>query len=116
VGDSVIAPAPAPARPAEPAPVPAPSGSTLTAERALLDVAHSALANGNAASALDALSRHARGFPHGVYREEREALSVQALRAAGRTEEAARRAAAFKTRYPRSLFLSTVAGPSGSNP
>jgi hypothetical protein len=35
-------------------------------------------------------------------------LIVQSLRALGRTDEAARRAAAFKARYPKSLFLSTV--------
>jgi hypothetical protein len=85
-----------------------PSASTLVAERALLDVAHSALAGGNASGALAALTQHARRFPNGVYREEREAITVQCLRALGRTDEAARRAAAFRARYPRSLFLSTV--------
>lgn len=95
---------------------PAPSASSLVAERALLDIAHSALSNGDSAGALAALSQHASRYPRGVYREEREALAVQALRAAGRTEEAARRAAAFKTRYPRSLFLSTVEGPGSANP
>jgi hypothetical protein len=107
--------APAPSAPAQSA-APVPSGSTLTAERALLDIAHSALARGEAGSALEALSRHAQRFPRGVYREEREALTVQALRAAGRASEAEHRAAAFKTRYPRSLFLSTVEGPAGDNP
>lgn len=87
---------------------PAPSAPTLGAERALLDIAHTELAKGEAAAALEGLNRHAQRFPRGVYREEREALIVQSLRALGRTDEAARRAAAFKARYPKSLFLSTV--------
>jgi hypothetical protein len=41
---------------------------------------------------------------------------VQSLRALGRTEEAARRAAAFKAHYPKSLFLSTVEIDSPANP
>jgi hypothetical protein len=116
-----IAPPAAPAVPTAPAPAASeevrpsdsatprtPSASTLVAERALLDVAHSALAGGNASGALTALGQHARRFPNGVYREEREALTVQCLRALGRADEAARRAAAFRARYPKSLFLSTV--------
>jgi hypothetical protein len=95
---------------------PVPSASTLTAERALLDVAHAALGKGQAADALDALGRHARRFPHGVYREEREALTIQSLRALGRLDEAERLAALFKTRYPRSLFLSIVEPTTGTNP
>jgi hypothetical protein len=94
---------------------PVPSSSTLTAERALLDVAHSALGKGQAADALDALGRHARRFPRGVYREEREALTIQTLHALGRLDEAERLAAQFKTRYPRSLFLSIVEPATGTN-
>jgi hypothetical protein len=86
----------------------APSAPKLTAERALLDVAHGELANGHAASALDALGRHADRFPRGVYREEREALAIRSLRALGRSDEAERRLLAFKARYPNSLFLPTV--------
>lgn len=94
---------------------PVPSSSTLSAERALLDVAHSALSKGQASDALDALGRHARRFPRGVYREEREALTIQCLRALGRVDEAERLAAQFKTRYPRSLFLSIVEPTTGTN-
>jgi hypothetical protein len=111
----VLAPSHA-GRAAPSAPTFVPSGSALTAERALLDVAHSALAKGQAADALSALAQHSRAFSHGVYREEREALTIQCLRALGRTEEAARLAVAFKTRYPRSLFLSTVDRDTATNP
>lgn len=98
-----------------------PSGAALAApslpaERALLDIAHTALAKGEATEALDALGQHAKKFPHGVYREEREALTIKALRSLGRTDEAARRAAAFTARYPNSLFRSIVEAAPGSNP
>jgi hypothetical protein len=98
-----------------PSEAPVPSGSTLTAERAILDVANAALSKGQAADALDALGRHARKFPRGVYREEREALTIRSLRALGRADEAERLAAQFKTRYPKSLFLSIVEPTSGTN-
>jgi hypothetical protein len=91
------------------------SASTLTAERALLDIAHAALSNGRAADSLAALSQHAQRFPHGVYREEREALTIRCLRALGRTDEAERRSSAFKMRYPRSLFLPTNENENGTN-
>lgn len=91
------------------------SASTLTAERALLDIAHSALGNGQAADSLAALNQHAQRFPRGVYREEREALTIRCLRALGRTDEAARRSSAFKMRYPRSLFLPTIENENGTN-
>jgi RNA polymerase sigma-70 factor (ECF subfamily) len=85
-----------------------PGASTLVGERALLDVAHSALGNGHADDALVALARHAERYPNGVYREEREALTIQCLHALGRTGEAARKAAVFRARYPKSLFLPSV--------
>jgi hypothetical protein len=120
-GGAAESPSPAPAlsgremrSPAEAAP-PVPSSSTLTAERALLDVAHSALGNGQAAEALGALGQHARRFPRGVYREEREALTIQCFRALGRTNEAEQLVATFKARYPRSLFLSTIEPGTGTN-
>lgn len=93
-----------------------PSPPSLAAERALLDIARTALANGEASAALDALGRHGQKFPRGVYREEREALTIKALRALGRSEEAARRADAFETRYPKSLFRSIVRPLASSNP
>jgi len=84
------------------------AGSTLTAERTLLDVARAAIARGEPAAATDALKQHQGRFSRGVFREEREALFVQALRDMGRIDEARRRAQAFRARYPNSLFLSTV--------
>ncbi len=66
--------------------------------------AQTALHRGLYDSALDALAEHARRFPRGEMAEEREALAVQALARAGRTEEARARAARFDARYPRSVL------------
>ena len=80
----------------------------LAAERALIEQARMALARGQGAGALAALESHARQFPRGRLAEEREALSVQALVQAGRTDEARARAAAFRVRFPTSVFVPAV--------
>ncbi|HEY3356647.1 MAG TPA: hypothetical protein VGQ83_25575, partial [Polyangia bacterium] len=53
----------------------------LAAERALIEIARTALSRGDAAGALEPLRAHARGFARGQFVEEREALLVQALAA-----------------------------------
>jgi hypothetical protein len=93
------------AAPPPPAKAPSASGSAnASAERVLLDVAYAALGQGQAARALEPLQQHARQFPEGALREEREALTIQCLRNLGRLAEAQRRGASFKARYPSSLF------------
>ncbi len=94
--------APVAPRPATSAPT---TGQELAAESAILDVARTAIARGEADHAIAAVDRHASAFPHGMLREEREALGVKALVLAGRGEEARARAARFRTNYPDSLFL-----------
>lgn len=76
----------------------------IDAEMTLVARAQTALHRGLYDSALDALAEHARRFPRGEMAEEREALAVQALARAGRTEEARARAARFDARYPRSVL------------
>jgi len=85
-----VAPAPSPA----PAPPPAPTeeveaaprprvtrtprpdpDSMLAEERRLIEAARSAARSGNRAGAMDALERHAKQFPDGQLRQEREALA-----------------------------------------
>jgi hypothetical protein len=108
-----------PASPAQPreAPASAPSsGADPTAERALLDVARAARGRGEPQAALDALNQHQKRYAWGVFREEREALAIQSLRDLGRLDEAQRRARAFRTRYPKSLFLTSVERVLESNP
>ncbi|MCA2982092.1 MAG: hypothetical protein INH41_20370 [Myxococcaceae bacterium] len=82
--------------------------TALSAERALLEVARTALARGDVGATLAAVERHEREFPGGRLLEEREVLFVQALALSGRRGDAAARQAAFKTRFPDSLSLPAV--------
>jgi hypothetical protein len=84
------------------------TGDRLAAESAVLDVARTALAEGDGERALDAVGRHEATFVHGLLTEEREALGIRALLALGRTKEAESRFARFRARYPESLFLPAV--------
>jgi hypothetical protein len=92
-------------------PAPAASASAgnkdtdLTAERSLLERARSALARGNVNGAIEALGRHAAEHPRGRLSEERDAIWIQALAAAGRTGEARQRLARYRASYPRSFSL-----------
>ena len=80
----------------------APKDPSLARERTLIDMARTALARGDAASALSSLDAHAREFPSSQLGPEREVLAIQALAASGRLPEARRRAATFRTTYPKS--------------
>lgn len=82
-----------------------PSARGLAAERALLDVARSGLARGEAAEALDAAERHRREYADGALVEEREAIAIKALVALGRKDEAAQRLAHLEKTHPNSIVL-----------
>jgi hypothetical protein len=82
--------------------------TSLALERAWIEQARMALARGSPGDALAALDAHARSFPAGRLAEEREALAIQALSAAGRADEAAARARSFRQRWPGSVFLPLV--------
>jgi hypothetical protein len=84
---------------------PVPSARGLAAERALLDVARSALARGEAAEALSAAERHRREYADGALVEEREAIAIKALVALGRRDEAAQRLAHLEKTHPNSIVL-----------
>jgi hypothetical protein len=91
------------------APVAPPAAENeLAAERALLDDARQSLATGHPDHALTALERHASKHPAGQLAEERDALRIRALAAAGRADDARRRAGEFKKAHPRSIFLPAV--------
>jgi hypothetical protein len=104
------------AAPAAPptASVPAPADerarhkAQLKTERLLLEAAQTALRSGDTESALGALRRHAREFPHGQLVEERELMMVQALNASGDSAAARRRAAEFKKQFQGSLMQDAV--------
>ena len=88
-----------------------PSGghdAQLAGERALIEIARTALGKNDTAAALDALGKHDAKYPHGQLTEEREALAVQALAGAGRMDEARTRGARFKRDFPGSMLTPVV--------
>jgi hypothetical protein len=87
--------------------------STLAEERVGLEIARTAIGRGEHNHALEALEAHERAYPRSRVAEEREVLFVRALAGSGRHEEARRRAASFRERYPESLFLPALAGIDG---
>ncbi len=89
-------------------------GEDLAKERAVLDVARSALGRGDAANTLVATGEHERKFPQGALVEEREALAIQALAMQGRRTDAQARADRFRKRFPRSMLLPAVDAVVGS--
>lgn len=88
----------------------------LASERALLEIARTAVGRGQAGAALDALARHAQQFPRGRLTEEREVLWIQALASSGRMGEARQRAQQFRRTFPRSMAMPAVDAVVGSNP
>lgn len=91
-----------------------PSGSSLRAERLLLESATAALLRGDTASATTTLQKHARLYPRGALAEERESLWVKVLRAQGNDKVAEQRATEFKRKFPSSLQQGTVDKPGSS--
>ena len=116
----VVANAPASATPAvavpdlPPAPAPTvaapglPPADAAREELHLMRQARAAVARGDFTAALSPINEHTRRFKNGRLVEEREALRVRALVGLGRSEEARRAAAAFRTRFPRSVLLPAV--------
>ena len=74
----------------------------------LLRNAHVAYSTQDFARALERVREQARRFPNGSLAEEREALRVRSLAAAGRAGEARQAAAAFAEHFPRSVLLSQI--------
>jgi hypothetical protein len=80
----------------------------LGAERALIDLARTAIARGHVQDALAAIARHEDEFPRGRLSEERDALRVLALARAGRTDEARAHAERFREAHPTSPLLGAI--------
>jgi hypothetical protein len=78
---------------------------SYAAELDLLTRAQGAYAAREFSEVLARVAEHGRKFPNGRLTEEREALRIRALEGAGRAEEAHRAAAAFESRFPRSIML-----------
>jgi hypothetical protein len=90
--------------------------SDLPVERRLLAVARTALARAASVDALAACDEHARRFPRGALAEEREALAIEALADAKRSDEAKARAERFERAYPKSILLPAVHAAIDSEP
>ncbi len=88
-------------------------GSDLAAERAVLDMARTALNRGDHANALAATAEHEKKYPRGALAEEREAIAVRALSEGGRKGEAKARAERFKKSHPESILLPAVLAAGG---
>lgn len=94
----------------------APHNANLRAERKLLDRARLSLLHGDAPTALAVVAQHAARFPRGMLAEERDAIRVEALSAAGRQQDACTAAAAFHAAHPGSLLVAAVDGNCASDP
>lgn len=82
--------------------------TTLAEERAIIEVARTALARGQTADVLSAVAEHERRFERGQLAEERDFIRLQALVAEGNTSEASRQRQRFRERYPTSVFLPAI--------
>lgn len=80
----------------------------LRRERALIDGARMAVARRQGDAALNLLSQHAREFPRGELREEREGLMVHALALSGRKADAEDQAARYKNEFPNGLMSDSM--------
>ncbi len=87
---------------------PASATESYAAELRLLQRARSEYAAHDFSAALGLVAEHGRRFPNGRLTEEREALRVRTLAAAGRRDEARLAFAAFARRFPRSVLLSRL--------
>jgi hypothetical protein len=83
-------------------------GDRVLAEMALLQRAQAALRGGRPGEALELLAQHAERFADGSMAEERQALRVLALCAAGQTASGSAEQAAFLRAYPRSTYAPRV--------
>lgn len=97
----------------DPSPASQPHASTLPlagkdSESLLVAAARSSLRGGRTREALALLERLRAEQPHGELAQEREALTIEALRALGQTQAARGRASVFLERYPRSPHAATV--------
>jgi hypothetical protein len=114
-------PSPATPSPAKPM-VPTPSVKTeasapsLERELSLLERARSTLSEGHPQATLQLLREHRSAYPTSLLQQEREALSIRALLAAGRRSEAQRRAQSFVRAYPTSALRGSVERAVGSIP
>lgn len=90
-----------------PAPLVTPVRPRLADEIALLRRAKRAMPI-EPGAALEILRIHEHDFATGAFREERDALEVEALHGLGRTNEATQKRTAFRARYPGSAYTRRI--------
>lgn len=95
---------------------PEPELPGLELELRLLERARSKLSEGQPGAALELLRQHRAQYPQSALEQEREALSVRVLMAAGQRAEARKQAAAFAERYPKSVLRGSVERAVGTIP
>ncbi len=104
------APAASPETPRSPSRATATAECALCEEQKLLIEARTALGRGDFERALGPLRAHQARYPRGELVQEREALRVRTLAAAGRAEEARAALLAFERAFPSSPFLPSLRG------
>jgi hypothetical protein len=92
----------------EPSPSSAAEVDELRAEMALIRTARQALQAGRPARALEVLDAHARAFPAGQMREDRQVLRIEALCAAGKAPQARAEVSLFLRAFPGSAHAQRV--------
>jgi hypothetical protein len=81
---------------------------SLERELSLLERARTALSEGEPQRTLRLLGEHGLAYPNSALQQEREALTIRALMAVGRSTEARARAARFVEAYPTSALRASV--------
>lgn len=82
--------------------------SQVRAELTLLEHARGELRAGRSDAAVATLASYSQRFPKGILALEAEVLRIEALAAAGKTQEAARRAQRVLERHPNSVVASRL--------
>lgn len=100
----------------KPRPEPSAPEPSLERELSLLEQARSKLADGHASATLELLRQHRAVYPSSALEQERAALGVRALVAAGNINEARTQAEAFAQRYPNSVLRPSVERAAGLIP
>jgi hypothetical protein len=102
--------------PQAPAAPPAKSIDAFREELGLIDDARGALAKGDTSNALRLLQEHSTRFPSGAFVVERDVIRIDALVAAGRSDEATQSARAFLARHPGSAQAGRISKMVEKNP
>ena len=84
------------------------SGSDLSEQLRLIDAARSAVAAGDAKSAMAAIASYTSGFPRGAFGQEAAVLRIESLDLQGNHTQAATLARGFLARHPNSPHVNVV--------